>query len=280
MFGPAHWGIIPAGLRREHRVERGDGVGSKAVGDWLVLLGFLLVGAAVGFWFSEQRNAARYEEVENELARLQREDEGVALRTYFDQMSQLLLEKDLLNSADDGAMQKLEEGLLGSKEESPVEKLARARTITAIADSDAEDNRSLTRFLAEMDLVTGTDPVRLLRGSYLPGAELSGAFLPAADLYLSGLMGANLSEAFLISADLRASRLNDADLSGANLRYANLAHTSLVGADLRDADLSQASLEGADLRGANLQGATITEEQLDTSESLEGATMPDGSKHP
>jgi uncharacterized protein YjbI with pentapeptide repeats len=39
-------------------------------------------------------------------------------------------------------------------------------------------------------------------------------------------------------------------------------------------------LEDANLKGANLAGATITEKQLDSCESLEGATMPDGTKHP
>jgi len=44
----------------------------------------------------------------------------------------------------------------------------------------------------------------------------------------------------------------------------------LSGADLSDADLSR----------ANLSGATVTNEQLAGAKSLQGATMPDGSKHP
>ncbi len=245
-------------------MERRGGGGSKAAWEALVVVGVLLVGAAAGFWFSEQRNVARYQAVEDQLAKLEREDDGAALRTYFEQMAQLLLDRNLLGSEDDGEVQKL----------------ARARTLTAIAASDAEDNRSLTRFLSDTDLVTGTDPVSLLEGAYLPNVDLSGAFLPAADLYVSKLGGADLSGAFLISANLGGSILSDADLRGANLRYADLAHTDLDGADLRDADLSQASLVGADLRGADLEGATVTDEQLDTCEFLQGATMPDGSKHP
>jgi uncharacterized protein YjbI with pentapeptide repeats len=249
---------------RRREVDRRGGGGNKASWEALVIVGALLVGAAAGFWFSEQRNAARYQAVEDELARLEREDDGVALRTYFEQMAQLLLDRNLRGSRDDGEVQRL----------------ARARTLTAIADSDAEDNRSLTRFLSDADLVTGTDPVSLLRGAYLPNADLSGAFLPGADLYISKLGGADLSGAFLISADLGGSILSDADLEGANLRYADLDHTDLDGADLRDADLSQASLVEADLRGADLEGASVTQEQLDACESLQGATMPDGSKHP
>jgi hypothetical protein len=269
---------------RRPEVERRGGSGNKAAWDWLVILGVLLVGAAAGFWFSEQRNAARYQAVEDELARLGREDDGVALRTYFDQMAHLVLDRNLLggNLLDRDLLDRVLLGrvLLGPEEDGEVQKLARARTLTAIADSDAQDNRSLTRFLSDTDLVTGTDPVSLLRGAYLPNAELSGAFLPGADLYISKLGGADLSGALLISANLGGSILSDADLEGANLRYADLDHTDLEGADLRDADLSHASLVGADLRGADLEGASVTREQLDACESLQGATMPDGSKHP
>ena len=56
------------------------------------------------------------------------------------------------------------------------------------------------------------------------------------------------------------------------------------GAGLTDADLSGANLSGADmsnayLGGANLKDANVTDEQLALCKSLEGATMPDGSKH-
>jgi uncharacterized protein YjbI with pentapeptide repeats len=52
-----------------------------------------------------------------------------------------------------------------------------------------------------------------------------------------------------------------------------------VDADLSGANLDRAVLTGADLSGANLTSARVTDEQLDASESLKGATMPDGSKH-
>jgi hypothetical protein len=44
--------------------------------------------------------------------------------------------------------------------------------------------------------------------------------------------------------------------------------------------LREAKLRGANLRGANLHGAQEwTEDQLHSSESLEGATMPNGQKY-
>jgi uncharacterized protein YjbI with pentapeptide repeats len=55
---------------------------------------------------------------------------------------------------------------------------------------------------------------------------------------------------------------------------------------LLNADLQEAKLDGADLRKANLQGADLegaegitTEQSEEQTELLEGATMPDGTKH-
>jgi acyl-homoserine lactone acylase PvdQ len=126
---------------------------------WLVMLGVLLVGAAAGFWLSEQRNAARYQEVEDELAKLERELQGqqrsqdaAELQAYFEQITHLLLERDLRPS---GVASKVQ-GLLGtSGAESEVQRLARARTLAIVANSDAQANRNVTRFLTELDVVKG-----------------------------------------------------------------------------------------------------------------------------
>ena len=48
----------------------------------------------------------------------------------------------------------------------------------------------------------------------------------------------------------------------------------------RGAGLSYADLRGANLSAANLKGANVTDKQLAECKSLEGATMPDGTKHP
>jgi hypothetical protein len=62
---------------------------------------------------------------------------------------------------------------------------------------------------------------------------------------------------------------------------------ALTGADLQGVDLGgSADLRGANLQGANLQGADLQEAKvtdewwLPDARSLQGATMPDGSKHP
>jgi type VI protein secretion system component VasK len=86
--------------QEEHEVEQRLGSSNRTVWDLLVVLGVLIVGAAVGFWLSEQRNAARYQEVQNQLVKLeqelqdeQRSQNVAALQAYFEQMRQLLLER-------------------------------------------------------------------------------------------------------------------------------------------------------------------------------------------
>ena len=128
-----------------------------------------------------------------------------------------------------------------------------------------------------------------LQGANLEGANLRGASLVGADLSDQDLRGASLSDAdlrsaSLLSANLRGTHLNGADLRwtsfhGGNLEGANLEGANLYGVDLSGADLFRANLSDADLSWADLTGANVTPEQLAIAKSLEGATLPDGTKH-
>jgi hypothetical protein len=71
-------------------------------------------------------------------------------------------------------------------------------------------------------------------------------------------------------------------LSDAGLIQRSLGDTTEPIVKLSEADLSEADLRGADLSDANLNGAQgVTEEELEErAKTLEGANMPDGSKHP
>jgi uncharacterized protein YjbI with pentapeptide repeats len=104
-----------------------------------------------------------------------------------------------------------------------------------------------------------------LKGANLRGAKLSGAILRGAELR---------------EADLRKADLSRADLGPAKLQKADLTKArSLHNADPHKADLTDADLTDADLTDADLSGATVTEEQLATCESLEGATVFDRQKY-
>ncbi len=124
-----------------------------------------------------------------------------------------------------------------------------------LATSKPEDEVRQVARARTLAAVQVLNPVRkgiLLR--FLYDSNLIGYYDPTARNYIHGpivsLYGVNL-----IGADLRA-----ANLYGANLIWAYLS--------------------GADLRGAILNGVEVTQEQLDKAKSLQGAILPNGSKHP
>jgi hypothetical protein len=181
--------------------------GKKTGWQWLELLSALaipVVLAVAGYWFTMQQDARQQaiedqraqqaQKIENQRAEAERtiqqqnaQDE--ALQSYLDQMSNLLLEKDLR----------------ASEEDSEVRTLARARTLTVLERLDPSRKTAVMRFLVEAELVQRVlerDPTISLSGADLSGADLSKANLSKADLSL--IVGGNLK------ADLRF-----ADLSGA-----------------------------------------------------------------
>ena len=271
----------------------------KTLWDWLQLFIVPLALAAIGLWFAAQQDA-RQQQIEEKRAQSERQIEeqraqDMALQAYLDQMSQLMLQGDLLRS---------------SEEDSEVRTLARARTQTVLGQLDSDRKASVVQFLYEASLIKEEDPVLNLSGVGLRGANLSqldlsdanlsGAVLRRADLHGTNLSDAILRGAELNHADLRDATMSGADLSEANLNFANLSRAVLNNADLPHADLSGANMSGAFLRYAdlresqlietNLSGADlleadlgyarlagakgVTEEQLEEAKTLKGATMP------
>ena len=290
------------------RMLKRSGFGDKTLWDLLQLLIVPLALAVIGFWFTSQQEA-RQHEIEDQRAQVEREIEAeraeqVTLQAYLEQMGTLLLDR----------------GLRAADENSDVRRLARARTLVVLDALSPPRQELALRFLNEAELIQGSPPDEqpvillkyaslpnselpyrlLLRGANLQQADLSssnlahidlrgtylaGAHLEDADLEGANLKGADLSGAYLGGADLSGSNLTDVDLSNAEGLWERGTDLWKRGAGLTDADLSGANLSGADLSnaylgGANLKGANITEEQLAMCKSLEGATMPDGSKHP
>jgi uncharacterized protein YjbI with pentapeptide repeats len=274
--------------KREIAWPRWTGFRGMTLRTWLELLVVPLALVVIGFLFTMQQDARQQNiedqralqaqkienqraEAEQELAEQRAQDE--ALQAYLDQMSQLMLERKLLEA---------EEG-------DPVHTLAQARTSTVILRLDAEHNESVIRFLSNSGLAVSREASpRLLRGITLSHATLSDANLFEADLEAADLRGANLRGANLRGANLRGANLRGANLRGANLRGANLSGANLSDAFLSDANLSRgATMDGieiivgvTDLRHANLSDASgVSEEQLTAAKTLEDATMPDGQKY-
>jgi len=273
------------------------------VRDWLPIAGalFIPVVIALGTWritWQQGKIEDQRAQAERNVAEQRAQDE--ALQAYLDQMNQLLLDKDLRASDKD----------------SEVRTLARARTLTVLGRLGPSRQGQVVQFLAEADLLR--QHIISLNEADLSGANLTDANLDEADLNhaklgLTFLEGAQLTFANLTDADLgsgaSADYLEDhkaegftgwlgTDLSGANLSYANLS-----GANLSDVQADFASLGYADLTDVNLSGAILSNASLggayeypikdqahkklvddkkleEQAVSLDGAIMPDGSKHP
>jgi uncharacterized protein YjbI with pentapeptide repeats len=276
---------------------------AKTLWDWLQLLIIPAVLAIGGYVFNltasrnEQQSTQLRDQTEREITADNQQE--AALQTYIDKVSELLLEKQLRESAQDDE----------------VRNIARVRTLTVLPRLDSARKRSILQFLYESGLLKKEKCILDLTGADLSGtnlrladlreADLTGAILKEADLRgcdlseailketdLSGanlwhvyLRGVDLSEANLSSANLVYVHFREADLAGANLskadlREADLREADLTGASLKNAELKDANFTGAILRFAILTGAkSITSEQLDQAQSLQKATLPDGSKH-
>jgi uncharacterized protein YjbI with pentapeptide repeats len=183
--------------------------------DWLQLLGVIAIPIVVGFgtaFFTRQQAKTSEANAEN-----QQQEE--LLRTYFDKLSDLLLDKEPSTNSN-------------------VQSIVRARTLAALHILNTARKAIVLRFLHDSDLLQYVK-------SFLYSLDLSNADLNGIDL-----SGANLFGADLHGADLSGAHLPGANLSGANLSGADLRYTDLSDADLRGADLSDADLRGADLRGA------------------------------
>jgi hypothetical protein len=124
-----------------------------------------------------------------------------ALQTYLDQMSTLLIDKDLGDAEGNRA----------------VRTLARARTLTVLERLDPTHKRQVMQFLVDASLVQsgpGTEPVMSLLGADPSGVDLTYSAPGDAQPY------AAVPVLDLSSADLTYADLSDANLSGANLRHA------------------------------------------------------------
>jgi uncharacterized protein YjbI with pentapeptide repeats len=191
---------------------------------------------------SEGEAAEKRAQTEREIS-LDNQHEA-ALQAYIDNMSALLLEKDLREPV----------------EVDKVRKIARVRTLTVLPRCDGRRKAIVLNFLYESGLIDKDQKI----------VDLDGADLSEADLF----------RAQLSKADLSRANLSRANLSRANLVEAKLNSTVLIKTKLSEANLSGADLRGASLSEASLDGAIITNKQLDEARSLKGATMLDGSKHP
>jgi hypothetical protein len=235
----------------------------KPLWAWLNLLIIPVLLAIGGYLFTSSQNRATQAAAESRA-------QDDALQSYLNQMGQLLLDKD--------------SQLLHPQKGADARTLARAWALTVLPRLDGLRKRSVVQFLYESGLITEDHVVVDLTGANLATVNLTSANLEGANLRGAYMARANLVDARLSEADLSDAKLFGANLSLAKLDGANLSAAVLMG-DARSTPSQRISSTGkytlggvgpknADLSGANLWNAYVNEKQLDSAESLEGATMP------
>lgn len=253
--------LAPAGAGFAYTVPQPGDAAVRTLWDWLDLLIVpLAVAAGAAFiGFVQKRTeleiAKKAREEDRKLAEKARETEQqiasdrlrqATLEGYYDRMTELLLEHDLRNSAED----------------SEARSIARARTVAAIKGVNGERNEQLVTFLKLSKLIEKDVPIVDLREADLRGTDLSGVDLReidfrGTDFRRADLRGTNMIEANLRGADLREANLGQAVLGGANLTGAYLHKAILRKASLRDTNLSRAVLGEANLSRADLRMAYL-----------------------
>ena len=184
--------------------------------------------------------------------------------SYLDRMSDLLLIYHLQTSQPG----------------SPVRAIAQARTVTALRDLDTTRQVELVRFLWKAGLIIGEQPIMSLNAAPLTFTKFQDALLNSINLSEALLNGSTFDNCDLQGAIFIGTNLTAAILENVNLTGVNMTQALLPRANLSEDDLTKVNLTGANLAGANLKGAMITPDQLKQVASLQGAIMPDGSKHP
>ncbi len=253
---------------------------------WDIYALFLSALGASFLAYLNNKNQTKRIHIEREIAADQQREN--ILRTYFDDMSKLILDKKLVK----------EKG----KKYSLIINIAQVKTITALRSLDTKRRDYILQFLRDAKLkdflLEGASLMELdlnnnrlvdinlrksnLRNSNLYmadlfGGSLAGAILNDADLSYAKLFNADFSEAYLWETNLHNALLSGANLQGAFLYKANLSGANLINATLTNADLSNAILTNADLTGANLTGALVSQEQLTQAKLLKGTTLPNSS---
>lgn len=238
---------------------RGDepGRAAKTLWDWMQLFLVPLVLALAAFGLALAQDT-RQQEQEDKRAKREREraEENAreeTLRTYLQQMSQLMLETPLTLPN--------KRGTRPSQSERNAVTLARTLTLTALSRLDGVRKGRVVQFLTEARLIGST--YRAEPASLVP--LLSTQPLRPSRISLEGadLRGLVIRDRLLIDPGRWDSVV---DLSGADLRKAVFEGATLMvdftGADLREANFARVYVMIASFDFSCLSGARFTDARL------------------
>lgn len=198
--------------------------------------------ALIAIWFNQQSSRTSSELVKEQF-------NDTALQKYFDDLSELIMDRNLFES----------------KDSDPARTLAWLRTVAATRTLDEKRKAILLDFLYYSNMIYKKGIIGLYNADF-SNIVYKNSFLTQT----------NLRGAIFENANLANTRLREADLEKANLRNSILDGSDLINANLQEADLTGASIRDVDLFMADLYKAKILDRQLKDVKSLSGAIMPDG----
>lgn len=249
----------------------------KTLWDWLNLLGvpFSLVIFSYGLQLIEKQRDEKAVEIQVRAEKLAKEKQAAAiaqaekervatiraeaLENYFDRLSSLLVEQNLLALAVklSTEIQEVQESVLIAEKEKLNASLSVIRGLTLSVLSrfggDPENKASVIHFLAESGLIS------------------------KARLDLSRV---NLSNTNLVLADLSYAKFYYSNFSHADLTLAILSHADFFFADLKGVNFSYADIEKANFRLAYLQGADFSNTHNVSLASFRNAQYDEFTKFP
>jgi uncharacterized protein YjbI with pentapeptide repeats len=208
---------------------------AKTLWDWLQLIAVPLALAVLAVLFNEwqsERDARREERSairERAIARDARLD--AVLQTYITQLSNLVLDHQLLTSG----------------ETSDVRVIARTLTLAAVRRLDGRRKGEVVRYLDDAGLIA----------SDAGGAEGPIIFLGDADLRRADLRDARSQGLSFAGADLRGARFDRADILFTDFAGSRLQEARFVSAFVAHTSFERARLDGAVFAGAGFYATAV-----------------------
>lgn len=268
------------------------GFKGKTLWEWFDLLVVPVSLAILGYFLQRQQQKQAAEAAREQRETAANEEKEEILQVFFDRLSTLLVDKNLLAIAAKVHPEKGEPTATPEEQElfDAAVDVIRARMLSILRrfEGDAGRKTSVARFLIEAEVISKAKlSLRLadLSGADLSNANLGGAHLSGANLSDANLNFADLRGAHLFGTNLSNAELIDTDLSNANLDFANLSDAYLSGTNLSNANLSNATLTASrfinvNLSNANLSNATLTTSRFNnvnlSNAKLCRTVLPDG----
>lgn len=230
----------------------------KSVWDFVGLIGAPLVLLFLGAQIQSSQQRRDVEAAKEDV-----------LQRYFDRMSDLLIDKDLMTIAKSPAQKREKEKLYEASKD-----IIRARTLSTLRrfEEDVDRKTSLLIFLSESEMISTLRAdlcdmdfsyVRISNASFEDG-NFAGASFQSAELLYVEFQRADLTAAKLGKSSCIFSNFTESNLCAADLSKSNLKGALLCNADLEAANLSRANLKEADMTGARLEKADLAKISFDS----------------